>query len=113
MLALLAFVAILIVGFLFKDMIETAILAGEEGNNAFSRMYKGLSDHEDEIFTTICQNVVRVQDCNETEKAYIFNKEIPGSMWYTTGALLEIYGDCSGLSHDEPLQNFYFTNYQK
>jgi len=94
-------------------MITTAIIAGKDGDTEFSKMYNHIESRKDDIFNTICQDVIRIQGCNSTEKEDIFDNNVPSGFWFTTAGLLEIYGDCSGLDPEVPLPKFYFTNYQK
>ncbi|MDR3549418.1 MAG: hypothetical protein P4M11_14325 [Candidatus Pacebacteria bacterium] len=107
----LLFLVFFVLAMCFKSWIADALEAGQNGKGDFGKMYKQIEEHEDEIFNTICTDAVRIQDCNSTEQSYIFSKSTPWTFWFSTAALLELYGDCSGLDPEIPLDKFFFTNY--
>ena len=94
----------------FKTYLSEAITAGQSGDNGFSKMYAAIDKKQDDIFVTVCVNAINIQGCSDDDLKTIFGDDTPNAIWMATGALLETYGNCSGLDAQEPLPDFYFTN---
>lgn len=73
-------------------------------------MFVAITNHKNEIYTTLCPKALYVQQCNSTELTIIFNASLPQQLWATLAGAMERYGECSGLNVSAPLPYYYFSN---
>ncbi len=79
-----------------------------KASHPFFKMYQGISENEDQIFSgSLCEGVTKIPDCPQKDLNTIFNNTSVDDTWFFFAYLLEKGVKCSGMK--DRLKKYYFT----